>query len=457
MRQAPALLLLAALACSTASRPDPAAKDRLVVLISVDGLAAFYLDDPKADLPTVRRMAREGARAEGMLCSFPTNTWPNHTTLVTGVPPGKHGVLANSYLDRDTGKVISLIPDPLFDKDEIVKVPTIYDLAHQAGLKTAAVIWPASRNARTLDWTMPDVKPLELFLKYSTPSWMEELRKAGIPVDLQEKWCNQPGGGVPRDWMYARAAAHAIRNHRPNLLLLHLVELDHVEHASGPRSPDAYWACSYADDRIRDVLEAVEAAGLRDRATFFVVSDHGFFPYSKSILPNVKLKQAGLVKVEGDKLVSRQAWVLPQGGGAFVYILDPARRKELLPRVKALLGEIEGVARVLDETEYGPLGLASPARDPRMGDLILSARSGYTFDGGFGGNDILVAKTGGTHGYLPDDPDLHATFVAWGAGVKKGVRLGVIPSLDVAPTIARLLGLRMENVDGRPRDEILER
>src|SRR4051812_12162931 len=91
-------------------RPGSAAaqaqKDHCVILISLDGLAGFYLDDPKSELPTLRKLADEGARAEGMVCSFPTVTWPNHTTLVTGVKPGKHGVIGNSYLDRSKSETV---------------------------------------------------------------------------------------------------------------------------------------------------------------------------------------------------------------------------------------------------------------------------------------------------------------------------------------------------------------
>src|SRR6185503_3490579 len=121
----PALVALALLS-ACASSPDPAIspKDRLVVLISVDGLPADAFKDPKISMPTMRRLAEEGATSEGMRCSFPTVTWPNHTTLVTGVHPARHGVLANSYFDREAQKVVPLLPDPLFDKEEIVKPPT---------------------------------------------------------------------------------------------------------------------------------------------------------------------------------------------------------------------------------------------------------------------------------------------------------------------------------------------
>src|SRR5271157_5147851 len=90
---------------------------RIVVMISVDGLAAYYLDDPKAEMPTLRALAAAGARASMMKASTPTVTWPNHTTLVTGVTPARHGVVGNNYFDRATGQKVVLIADPVFDKD----------------------------------------------------------------------------------------------------------------------------------------------------------------------------------------------------------------------------------------------------------------------------------------------------------------------------------------------------
>src|SRR6478672_5290400 len=112
------MAISAARAADTPLKPS----DRIVVMISVDGLAADYMDDPKAEMPTIRALATEGARASSMKAVTPTVTWPNHTTLVTGVMPARHGVVGNNYLDRKTGKPVQLIADPIFDKTQIVKV-----------------------------------------------------------------------------------------------------------------------------------------------------------------------------------------------------------------------------------------------------------------------------------------------------------------------------------------------
>src|SRR4051812_38889012 len=124
----PLVVILVAVLCGRLSAADRA-RSPIVILISVDGLAAYNFDDPRSDIPTLRWMAAHGARAEGMESSFPSVTWPTHTTLVTGVSPGRHGVLANSYYDRAQKKKIALLPDPIFDKEELVKAPTIYDVA----------------------------------------------------------------------------------------------------------------------------------------------------------------------------------------------------------------------------------------------------------------------------------------------------------------------------------------
>lgn len=427
-------------------------KDRCVILVSVDGLADFYLDDPKSDLPTLRRLAKEGARAKGLECSFPTVTWPNHTTLVTGVPPAKHGVLGNNYLDRKAAAPIALIPDPLFDKDQIVKVPTVYDAAHKAGLVTAGIVWPATRSARSLDWTVPDMFGDEAWPKYGTAAWLEEMRQAGLPIDRHGIWTKETGGGVQRDWLYVRMAAHLLKNHPPNLMMIHLVEVDHVEHRMGPRTAEAYWSVSYADDRLRDLVEAVRQSPYRDKTTFVIASDHGFFPIDKDIRPNVLLKQEGLQA--GDK---KQAMCVSQGGACMVYILDDAQRAAIAGRLRERFATVEGVDKVLGPSEFAKVGQATPDADPRAPDLWLSAKSGYSFTDSRDGEEIVVARPtkGGTHGYLPEHAEMRGTLVISGYGVKPGTILQNTRNIDVAPTIARLLGIELPSADGRVLTEAL--
>lgn len=427
-----------------------------MVMISLDGLAHYYLDDPRAEMPTIRELAKEGARAEKMKAVMPTVTWPTHTTLVTGVTPAKHGVVGNTYLDRAKGEVVPFIWDPIFDKEEIVRSPTIYDVAKRAGLTTASVTWPGTRGAKTLDWTLPCVTSNELFVAYSTPSLLEEFKRAGIPYENEADGF-KAGQGENRDRLHVRMFNHILREHRPQFAMLHILEIDHVEHAHGPQSPEAYAAVKFADGLVGEVLQELRAT-FPGKATLVIVSDHGFAAYRQQISPNVVLRKAGLLAASGKKITGGRVRAVSQGGGCLVYVTDEKDRATLIPKVVALFKDVEGIALTLAPADFPRYGLGDPAREPRAADVVLSAKEGYAFSDSPAGDEAVSAiskEVKGTHGYDPNMPKLHATFVAWGAGIRPGANAGTITSTCVAPTIAALLGLRMENTDGQPLTAIL--
>jgi predicted AlkP superfamily pyrophosphatase or phosphodiesterase len=432
-----------------------------VILVSIDGWAHHYFDDPKCHMPTVKRLAEEGARARRMECSFPTVTWTNHTTLVTGVQPGKHGVIANAYFDRTEWKKVPFIPDPIFDKDQIVKTPTVYDLVKNAGMTTAGVIWPASRGAKTLDWTVPDVFEQELFEKYGTPQLLEEARAAGIPVEKQMEWCKEGNPGKPkRDYMYSQLAQHIIRTKKPNFLAIHLVMLDSLEHAHGRQVPEAYWAANDSDNRVADLVRATEEAGIRDKTAFVITTDHGFITYTNTINPNVMLRNEGLQKTLLGKSLdkSSKVFAMSEGGACFVYVFDQANRDQILAQITPKLAALEGVETVIERKDFAAqVGHQLPEQDPREPDLFLSAKDGYTFSDSLADTKEInpTDSPKGAHGYLQTHAHMKGCFVVSGAGVKKGVVLDDIRNLDVAPTMARLLGVPMPDVDGRVLEEVL--
>ncbi len=448
------LLTLLVTPLRSASLP---ASDRIVVMISVDGLPADYLDDPEADLPAIRALATEGVRAKGMIAVSPSVTWPNHTTLVTGVYPARHGVVGNNYLDRATGKHVVLISDPVLDKDQIVRTPTVYDLAHAAGLKTAAIRWPASRNAHTLDWTIPDVKLIDLVEKYTTPSLLKETESAGIALfdrnDPKVKAGTEP---IPSDEACVQIFNLILHNHRPNLALLHLVDVDHVEHTEGPRTKEAYAAAKKADEQVRQVWDELKR-DFPGKATLIVASDHGFSATKQFILPNVILRKAGLIEMSGKKETTGPVHVVVQGGAAMVYLLDPGKRLEIAQRVKKAFRGVDGVSKVVSPEELHKFGVAEPKDDPHAPDMLLFAKEGCAFGDTAAGDLPYEQKPErkGGHGHDPSIPHLHATFVAWGEGLRHGARLGTISSVSVAPTIAELLGISIPDADGKPLTGVL--
>ena len=136
-----------------------------------------------------------------------------------------------------------------------------------------------------------------------------------------------------------------------------------------------------------------------------------------------------------------------------VYVTDPSHRAELLPKLSTLFGRVDGVEHVYEQEDFGKLGLPSQEQSNQGPDLLIAAKPGNVFASG--APDGKGEPNGGTHGYLNSDPQMQAIFMAWGSGIKPGVRLGTISNLDVAPTIAALLGIELRNATGRPLTRIL--
>lgn len=430
-----------------AAAPVPA-KERIVVLISVDGFPAWVWRNPNVPVPNLRRLAAEGAQAEAMTVSNPSITWINHTTLVTGVNPRKHGVLFNGLLIRG-GPTTPLALEPWRDKAELVHVPTLYDVAHAAGLKTAQVDWVAILNSGTITHEFLEIPKLGGVIE-------REMIDAGLATVSDIRDWTKGRDIVWRDEMWTRAAAHIVEKHRPNLLLYHLLTTDAINHQYGAGTVASHAAFAYADAQVGRVLAALERAGLRERATIVVTTDHGFKKVQKIIRTNVALAEAGLIRVTGGKAESCDAYAMAQGGLCFVYVTDPARRAELLPKLKAQCSALEGVDRVVDGNDGPTLGMPTPAENQGMGDLVLFAKNGYAFREGVTGPLIDESKNYlGTHGYPNTDPELDGIFIASGYGIQPGVKIPRVANLDVAPTLAALLEVKLPNVEGRVLEEIL--
>lgn len=430
---------------------------RHVVLVSLDGFAASYMDDPRADLPTLRMLAKGGASAKGMITSFPSVTWPSHTSLVTGVQPGRHGVIGNSVWSRKLDRALTYIGDPELTKSEAIKVPTLYDVAHKAGLKCGGVIWPCITAADSLNWIIPDAGRVDLHAKYTTPGFVEELGKEGIDISKLGEWGWSKDKSFDRDVLYTKVTQYLLEKHKANLVLVHIVTPDGVEHNYGPHTPEAYKAVNESDQRVAEIWKTLQEPPLAGRSTLFVVSDHGFAPYEKLIRPNVVLKQLGLVAIDDkEKVTTRKAWCVPQGGSAFIYVLDAEKKADTIAKLNAEFAKLEGVASVVMPEQFAKFGLPRPETNGESPDLVLLTNPGYSFDGQVTGEAIAAAGgLKGSHGHDPAPAYMHAMFIAAGTGIKPGVRLEQINNVDVAPTIARVMGLAMKDVDGRVLTEIL--
>jgi predicted AlkP superfamily pyrophosphatase or phosphodiesterase len=437
------------------SSPAGAAAGNHVVIIAIDGFPAYLLSDPAAPIPTIRRLAAQGAVAKGLRVSNPSVTWPNHTTLVTGVQPAKHSVLFNGVLVRgEPGRPVAV--DPRRDQKDLVAVPTLYDMLHAKGLRTAAINWPCTRNATTLDDNFPDVPEQ---MNHTTPRLRDELVPLGLladPTDAAFKSASAPA----RDQIWTAAATQVIRARKPHLMLLHMLICDGIHHKYGAKSLAGYTAVALADAQVRDVLAALDEAGIRDETTIFLVSDHGFESADRILQPNVLFRKAGLMKTAAAQTTRAKAQAISEGGIAMVYLTDPATREQDRATVLELLKDQEGLAEILQPEQFASYGLPDPAKNPQMADLVLAAQPGYAFGNSpFGENFVAPAIPGvtnsGYHGFLSTNPKMNGLFIAVGNRIKPGTKLEMVDNVHIAPTAAHLLGHVMEDVDGKVMMEIL--
>ena len=251
------------------------AAESRVVLISIDGLAAYHLLDDDLELPNLRRLMREGAWASSSETVFPSVTHPSHTTMVTGVEPRAHGVLSNRLHNRETGESFHPTNRP---RTEIVQVPTIFDFAKAAGLGTAAFFWPETLDDPSIDFNIPEVFTADggADRTGTAPEALEELRRAGIPIDLYFDWYGSTRHGAA-DTVLADAAAHVLRTRRPHLLALHILVTDKAQHSYGPHHYQAHAALETADDCVGRILAAIDGdEGLQQTTSVIVAADHGF-------------------------------------------------------------------------------------------------------------------------------------------------------------------------------------
>jgi predicted AlkP superfamily pyrophosphatase or phosphodiesterase len=410
----------------------------MVVVISLDAFGAESLKDPFMPAPTLRMLMAKGAYARSMRPVNPTITWPNHTAMVTGVDPSRSFVMANGLIQhqREAGAT----PSVLFEatKAQLIHVPTVYDIAHAAGMTTAQADWVAIHEPGTIDYPFeerPD--PDNLVAK--------ELINEGA-VTREQLASFRSASAAWRDQAYAGAAAEIIRNHHPNLTLVHFLALDEMEHMHGFDTEEAKTTIGFLDGLVKQIVDAVQDAGDTDRTTFIIVSDHGQMTIKANVQPNALLRQANIS--------SSEAEVLPEAGIAYVYIRHG--EGDEVAKLKKVFDGREGIRSVITPEGFAQIGFADPKVNPQSPDMVLFAQNGYSF---VAGEKIAIATLSapkGTHGYPNTEPLMQEIFIAEGHGIRAAGEIAPIANVDVAPTIARLLGLKMPDVQGQAVGTILK-
>ncbi|HXG90355.1 MAG TPA: ectonucleotide pyrophosphatase/phosphodiesterase [Vicinamibacterales bacterium] len=411
-----------------------------VILISIDGLMPSAYTDPgnAAHTPNLRRLAREGVWADGVVGVLPTVTYPSHTTLITGVEPSVHGIYDNRILDPENRS-----RGAWFWYASAIKVPTLPMAVRARGLTAAAVTWPVTIGM-DLDYLAPE------YIGSNHPESLEMLRALSRPrtlLNAAESARGKPFGWPQTDRDRTDLSTFILKTFDPNILLLHLIDLDGAQHNFGPGSPEALQTLSRVDGHVGEILDLVTASGRGGRTHVAVVSDHGFLPVSTQLQPNAAFKQAGLLSVDArNEVATWKAYFHSSGGSGFVFVKDAADR----PRVQQLLMQLKkdpahGIREI-----WTMEGLRAKGSHPDAAFGVDVVDGFYTG----GGHDRLVkpATTKGGHGFDPERPALHASFILAGPAVGKRGSVGVIRMTQIAPTLASILGVTLSPVAAKPLD-----
>ena len=446
--------LIAALALVVGVKQQASAQApaKYVILVTVDGFRPeFYLDSVNYAMPTVRELMKHGVAAKGLNPVFPSVTYPDHTTMVTGVTPAKHGIYYNTPFEPEgaTGK--------WYWDYSLIKVPTLWDAMHKAGKTTACVRWPVTFNA-PIDYRIPeywnykdmsDARPYTAMATQPASLWKEVQDNATGQLEAAD--LNADNDELVQDENVARMAGYIIKKYKPNFLALHLACTDHYEHENGRDHYMVRASVAGADRAIKTLVESVNRAKLRDSTLIIVLGDHGFENIYRTFNPNYLLKQAGLII--DVKTGNWKAQFHSSGGSSFLQLKD---KNDLatLKKVQELLAKqpdsIKAYYQVLNKAQLDKVGA-----DPEV-LLALSGLKGTTLGNKADALTDKFKKVKGTHGFYPDHKQIQTGFVAFGPGLKKGVVIPVMNMVDIAPLICKLSGVSLPQTEGKLYPEMLK-
>ncbi len=386
-------------ACGTLPSVRPPGTERpVVLLISIDGFHPDYLD--RGLTPTLQALADEGVRARWMTPSFPSKTFPNHYTLVTGLVPDRHGVIDNTMVDEEIGRFSIRDPAAVGDGRWWQGEP-IWVTARRAGLRTSVMFWPGSEaeihGVRPDDWAAYDAG-----------------FSASDRVDKVLAWLDRP------------------INRRPHLILTYFEEVDISGHLHGPDSSRVNEALVRTDAALARLLHGLRDRGLEDAVDIVLVSDHGM----AALRPERELFIEDLVDP------------------AHIRIVALGEITSLRPRP----GHEEDVAAALLQPRPGidchARGRMPAAwrfgKHPRVPEFVCVLHEGWRIRrrAAFSPWEKQADSNRGGHGYDPSLPSMRALFVARGPSFVRGLLVEPFENIHVQPLLLQLLGIEGPRTDG---------
>jgi predicted AlkP superfamily pyrophosphatase or phosphodiesterase len=367
-----------------------------VILISADGFRADFADKYQANY--LLEASKNGARASFMTPSYPSVTFPNHYTIVTGLYPSHHGLVDNSFIDVPSNGFYTMGNKKTVAEGKWYGGTPLWVLAEQQKMIAASYYWVASEAP------IQGVKPT-YYYNYN--------EKTGIEARIK----------AVKDWLSLPPET------RPHLICFYFPQVDHDAHEMGPEDPSVQKSVQWVDSSINALQNALAPLGLP--INYIFVSDHGMTTVDNE-------NPLGL-----PTSVDTASFKVPWGDAQLhLYAKDPSK---IELTYQALKNEKDITVYKLDETPDYWHYKKSDDWHNRLGDLLLIPHLPKIF------NLSKSKATKGKHGFDNHIPNMRASFMAWGPAFKKGIKIDGFENVNVYPLVAHILGLKIDEnqIDGR--------
>lgn len=369
-----------------------------LLLISLDGFKPEHFE--RFDLPNLRRIAERGTRARAMIPVFPSLTFPNHFSLVSGVHPETHGLVANSFWDPDRREAYALSSPAVTDGTWYLAEP-IWVTAERQGMVAASFFWPGSEAA---------IRPTE------APPNAPGIRPT-IWNTYDGKVPNETRVDTVLEWL------RLPEERRPHFITLYFSELDSAQHDGPIDAPEVEEAAKSLDRAIGRLLDGIEQLPIRDRLYLLITSDHGMVETSMD--QSVRLDEI-IDMHEVERGFS--------GPVANLHLKDPSRAPAIRDQLNAALTRGRAYLRQETPEEF------HYRRSPRAGDVVVVMDEAWTAIASTR-TSTREAERWGMHGWDPSLPSMHAFFMIAGPGIRAGAVVPEVRNIDVYPLMTELLGL----------------
>lgn len=424
-------------------------KSKHVIMISLDGV---YEDDFEklCSKMAFKELISNGAYSKEVRTIYPTLTYPIHTSIITGVYANKHGVIHNNDLQPG---VESNKQSWFWYSNEVMK-RSLFDLAWEKNMRTCSLFWPVTGNGK-ITYNIPEILALEgenqslKILKAGTTNYLlrQEIKHSKIRDGIK-----QP----ELDKFTTKVAVDTIINKKPNLLAMHLVAVDYLRHGYGVWSEEAEGALDVYNNSVLEVINATKEAGTYNDTIFVITTDHGLVDVDINVYINNILENNGFI-IRKNGNIDYNAYSQSTGLGAFIYVKD--NDEIILNKVRELFIDLSkdekyGIDKIFTKEE-----LRSLNADERYA-FAIEAKTGFAFKDDFTEYEIKDQKDFGckyaTHGYSPLKEGYKNVFMISGAGIKSNYNLGKMSIVDIAPTVAKVLGMDFNDVDGKILERIFD-